>query len=104
MTLPCAKAAGFSFLRNVPPVGGLSVSPRAFKESVCPAASESEIDFVCECLVFAPALKSFVGKSFTSEPTPLNRQDSVIKDRCVDSRHAEYIYRETPLLEVRTGD
>jgi hypothetical protein len=69
-----------------------------------PCGSESEIDFVCECLVFAPALKSFVGRSFTSEPTPLNRQDSVIKDLCVDSRHAEYIYRETPLLEVRTGD
>jgi hypothetical protein len=92
LTLPSAKAAGFSFLRGSRLMSRrLTSSPRAFEESVCPAASASEIDCACECLVFAPFSRSFVGKCFTLGPTPGNRQHSVVKDRCVGSRHAAYI-------------
>ncbi len=56
----------------------LTSSPRAFKVSVCPAATVSKKTGF-ECLVFA-LKRSFVGKSFTDRPTRSNRQDSVIKD------------------------
>src|SRR5215208_1389340 len=39
LTLPSAKAAGFSVHRAVLPVGRLTSSPRAFSVSVCPAAT-----------------------------------------------------------------
>src|SRR5829696_9723381 len=39
LTLPSAKAAGFSVHRAVLPVGSLTGSPRAFSVSVCPAAT-----------------------------------------------------------------
>lgn len=39
LTLPSAKAAGFSFHQAVLPVGRLTGSPRAFSVSVCPAAT-----------------------------------------------------------------
>jgi len=38
LTLPTAKAGGFSVPRHVPAFAGLTVSPRAFSLSVCPAA------------------------------------------------------------------
>ena len=94
MTLLSTKVGGFSFLRGLRFVSKrLRSSPRAFKESVCPAASTSEIDFseAGECLVFAPAFRSLVGKSFSREPTSLNRQDSAVKGRCVASGHASII-------------
>jgi len=97
LTLPSAKAAGFSFLGDSPPVGGLTVSPRAFKVSVCPTATRLKKRFAS--LVFASRrvlgfrtrdTLSF-GKCFTHRPTRWNRQHSVIKERCADSRRARYI-------------
>ena len=42
LTLPTAKAGGFSVQRHVPAFAGLTVSPRAFYLSVCPAARCSD--------------------------------------------------------------
>jgi hypothetical protein len=42
LTLPPAKAVGFSLHLAVLPVGSLAGPPRAFREVVCPTASAPE--------------------------------------------------------------
>ena len=94
LTLLSTEVGGFSFLRGALLMSSsLTASPRAFKESVCPAASESEIDLSSR-LGFRRETLSF-GKCFTRRPSLLNRQHSVIKERRVGSRHASFIVPDT---------
>jgi len=54
LTLPTAKAGGFSLLHLSPAMAGLTAAPRAFKVSVCPTATNR----IPSALRFRAALRS----------------------------------------------